>query len=133
MPNWVYNTLRVKGTKKRLTQFAWAIGSPSAAIDWTKLATVVPMTWDARDERRTGELEVDGHDMAQLCDALDTAENTKGKPTVLIADTVKGKGVSFIEGEQVALTRGLKSGERVVTEGALYLQDGERIRIVTER
>lgn len=41
--------------------------------------------------------------------------------------------VSFIEGEQVALTRGLKSGERVVTEGALYLQDGERIRIVTER
>ena len=41
--------------------------------------------------------------------------------------------VSFIEGEQVALTRGLKPGERVVTEGALYLQDGERIRIVTER
>ncbi len=53
MPNWIYNTLRVKGTKKRLTLLAWAIGSPSAAIDWTQLATVVPMTWDARDERRT--------------------------------------------------------------------------------
>jgi hypothetical protein len=63
MPNWVYNTLRVKGTKKLLTKFAWAIGSPSAAIDWTQLATVVPMTWDARDERRTGELAVEGRDL----------------------------------------------------------------------
>ena len=63
MPNWVYNTLRVKGTKKRLTQFAWSIGSPSAPVDWTKLATVVPMTWDARDERSTGELEVDKRDL----------------------------------------------------------------------
>ena len=44
-------------------------------------------------------LEVDGHDLKQLCDALDTAEATKGKPTVIIADTVKGKGVSFIEGD----------------------------------
>jgi len=41
--------------------------------------------------------------------------------------------VAFIEGEQVALKQGLKPNERVVTEGALYLQDGERIRIVTER
>ena len=74
MPNWVYNTLRVKGTKKRLTQLAWAIGSPSAAIDWTKLATVVPMTWDARDERRTGELEVDGRDLVYR---FDTAWNPR--------------------------------------------------------
>ena len=44
-------------------------------------------------------LEVDGHDIKQLCDALDAAEATQGKPTVIIADTVKGKGVSFIEGD----------------------------------
>ena len=74
MPNWVYNTLRVKGTKKRLTHFARAIGSPSAAIDWTQLATVVPMTWDARDERRTGELEVDGRDLVYR---FDTAWNPR--------------------------------------------------------
>jgi multidrug efflux pump subunit AcrA (membrane-fusion protein) len=41
--------------------------------------------------------------------------------------------VAFIEGEQVALTRGLKPGELVVTEGALYLQNGDRIRIYSER
>jgi transketolase len=44
-------------------------------------------------------LEVDGHNIQQLCTALDAAEATKGKPTAIIADTVKGKGVSFIEGD----------------------------------
>jgi transketolase len=44
-------------------------------------------------------LEIDGHDVAQVCDALDTASNTRGKPTVIIANTIKGKGVSFIEGD----------------------------------
>ncbi len=74
MPNWVYNTLRVKGTKKRLTQFAWAIGSPEAAVDWNKLATVIPNTWDSRDERSTGELEVDGRDLVYR---FDTAWNPR--------------------------------------------------------
>lgn len=44
-------------------------------------------------------LDIDGHDIKQVCDALDTAEATKGQPTVILADTVKGKGVSFIEGD----------------------------------
>ena len=35
----------------------------------------------------------------QVCDALDEAETVKGKPTVIIADTVKGKGVPFMEGQ----------------------------------
>jgi len=38
--------------------------------------------------------------------------------------------VGFIRDEKVALAEGLKPGERVVTEGALYLVDGERIRVV---
>jgi transketolase len=42
-------------------------------------------------------LETDGHDVKKLMDAYDEAEKAKGKPTVIIADTVKGKGVSFIE------------------------------------
>jgi transketolase len=41
--------------------------------------------------------EVDGHDLKQLMDALDAAENVKGKPSVIIAHTIKGKGVSFVE------------------------------------
>ncbi|MFA6321263.1 MAG: transketolase [Candidatus Omnitrophota bacterium] len=42
-------------------------------------------------------IETDGHDIEQLMNALDKAEQTKGKPTVIIAHTVKGKGVSFVE------------------------------------
>lgn len=42
-------------------------------------------------------IEIDGHDMGQILDAFDEARRTKGKPSVIIADTVKGKGVSFME------------------------------------
>lgn len=41
--------------------------------------------------------EVDGHDHDALIDALGTAPWISGKPTMLIAHTVKGKGVSFME------------------------------------
>jgi len=42
-------------------------------------------------------LEVNGHDIAQVDKALDQAEATKGAPTFIVAHTVKGKGVSFME------------------------------------
>lgn len=44
-------------------------------------------------------LDVDGHDFEQLIKALDEAESVKGKPTFIIARTVKGRGVSFMEGQ----------------------------------
>ncbi len=44
-------------------------------------------------------LAVDGHDLRQVCDALDAAEQLKGRPTMIIAKTVKGKGVPFMEGQ----------------------------------
>lgn len=43
-------------------------------------------------------IEIDGHQTKQILDSLDEAEGIKGKPTVIIAKTFKGKGVSFIEG-----------------------------------
>ena len=42
-------------------------------------------------------MEIDGHDMAQVVEALETAKTIKGIPTVIIAQTVKGKGVSYME------------------------------------
>ena len=42
-------------------------------------------------------LEINGHDMAAVVDALEMTERAKGKPTVIVAHTVKGKGVSFFE------------------------------------
>ena len=48
--------------------------------------------------------EIDGHDFAQIGDAIEGAQATQGAPTVIICDTVKGKGVDFMEAEvQVAL------------------------------
>jgi transketolase len=42
-------------------------------------------------------IEVDGHDLTQLLNAFNQAKSVKGQPTVIIAHTVKGKGVSFME------------------------------------
>ena len=46
---------------------------------------------------RYATIEIDGHDFGQILDALKRARETKGKPTAIVADTVKGKGVSFME------------------------------------
>lgn len=43
---------------------------------------------------------VDGHDVEQLIDAFEQAKNVKGKPTVILAKTIKGKGVSFLEDKE---------------------------------
>jgi transketolase len=45
--------------------------------------------WDAR--------EIDGHDVGALAEAMQRVPNGSGKPVALIAHTVKGKGVSFME------------------------------------
>lgn len=44
-------------------------------------------------------LSIDGHDMKQIIDALNEAKATKGKPTMIVAETIKGKGVSFMENQ----------------------------------
>jgi transketolase len=43
--------------------------------------------------------EIDGHDMGQICDALDWANEPSEAPAFIAARTVKGKGVSFMEGQ----------------------------------
>jgi len=44
-------------------------------------------------------LEIDGHNMVEIVDALDKADTIKGKPTVILANTIKGKGISFAENQ----------------------------------
>ena len=83
------------------------LGSLVAVIDWNGLK--------AMDETSRGKLmesmadrwaafgwrvrEIDGHDMAQICDALDWGDGSQTVPSLIIAHTVKGKGISFIEGK----------------------------------
>ena len=44
-------------------------------------------------------ISIDGHDVNAVVDAYKEFKNNKGKPTVIIAKTIKGKGVSFMENE----------------------------------
>jgi transketolase len=42
-------------------------------------------------------IDIDGHDIDQILSACQAAQDTKGKPSVIVARTIKGKGVSFME------------------------------------
>ncbi len=44
-------------------------------------------------------IKIDGHDIEEIKKAFEVARNIKGKPTCIIAKTVKGKGVSFMENQ----------------------------------
>jgi transketolase len=56
---------------------------------------------------------VDGHDMAALLDAYAEARGTAGRPTMILARTVKGKGVSFVEGREGWHGRAFKKGDEL--------------------
>ena len=60
---------------------------------------VMPMG-DIREKFRSfgwGTLHIDGHDMVQILTAIENARSMAGKPVCIVADTVKGKGVSYME------------------------------------
>lgn len=52
-------------------------------------------------------IQIDGHDMDQILAALEEAKATKGQPSAIISNTVKGKGVSFMENDPQWHSKGL--------------------------
>jgi transketolase len=56
---------------------------------------------------------IDGHDLGQILDALADAKATKGRPTMILARTIKGKGVASVEGHQGWHGRAFKKGEEL--------------------
>ena len=72
-------------------------------------------------------MRIDGHDMSQVVDALEQAKNSKGKPVVILADTVKGKGVSFMEDQ--AGWHGKTPNAEELTKGLSELGLAERIPV----
>ena len=68
---------------------------------------------------------IDGHDMAAILDALDEARRTKGQPTMILARTIKGKGVSSVEGKNGWHGRAFKKGEEL--DSALTELEKQRV------
>jgi transketolase len=56
---------------------------------------------------------VDGHDVQAVLDALDQARATTGRPTMILARTVKGQGISFIAGKPGWHGKAIKKGEEL--------------------
>src|SRR4249919_1411787 len=56
---------------------------------------------------------IDGHDMEAILNALAEARATTGKPTMIVARTIKGKGVSFVEGKDGWHGKAFKKGEEL--------------------
>ena len=74
-------------------------------IDWNGLQIDGPVTEVMNPTPHDKKLEafgfhvisIDGHDFEQIEAAFNEAKAVKGKPTAIVAKTVKGKGVSFME------------------------------------
>ena len=63
--------------------------------------------------------EIDGHDVAQIGKALDQAEATRGTPALIVAHTVKGKGVSFMENNPEWHGKSPKPAEAIAAIGEI--------------
>ncbi len=78
-----------------------------AILDYNKVQENAPVAQIKNEEPLADKwrsfgwhvIEVDGHDFKRLISALDEFDSVKDKPTFIIAHTIKGKGVSFMEGQ----------------------------------
>src|SRR5688572_18168446 len=97
----------------------YALDNLCAIVDVNRLGqsdpTMLQHDMDAYRSRWAGfgwhAIVVDGHDFTAILKAFDEAARTKGQPTVLLARTYKGKGISFIENKADWHGKPLKKGE----------------------
>src|SRR5689334_22544985 len=106
-----------------------------AITDVNRLGQSRPTMWQhdmeqfARRWRAFGwhAIVIDGHDMNAILEAFDEARRTKGMPTMIVARTIKGKGVSFVEDKEGWHGKAFKKGEemdRAVAELEKQFVDG---------
>jgi transketolase len=97
------------------------VDSLCAIIDVNALGQAGPTQWQHDMEAYAVKwrafdwhtIVVDGHDVPALLNAFDEARRTKGRPTMILAKTLKGKGISFIEGKNGWHGKTLKKGEEM--------------------
>jgi transketolase len=90
-----------------LQQYGWPGEGPDGRIP-PQVPGELAAKWAAFGWR---VLELDGHDMTAIVRVLREAEQGDGRPTAIIAHTVKGKGVSYMEGRYFWHTRMIKPEE----------------------
>jgi transketolase len=66
-------------------------------------------------------IEIDGHSIEEIIAAFDEAEQVKGKPTMIVAHTVKSKGVPFAE-DKAQFHHGIMTKEQYETARALFVE-----------
>ena len=91
----------------RLQQYGWPGDGPDGRMP-PQVPGELVAKWSAFGWR---VLEVDGHVMEAILAVLEEAAHGDGRPTVVIAHTIKGKGVSFMEGHYFWHTRTIKPDE----------------------
>jgi transketolase len=99
----------------------YAVDNLCAIIDVNALGQAGPTQWQHDMDAYAVKwrsfdwhtIVVDGHDVTAILNALDEARRTKGRPTMILAKTIKGKGISFIEGKNGWHGKPLKKGEEM--------------------
>jgi transketolase len=99
----------------RLQQFGWHGEGPDGRLP-PQVPGELAGKWAAFGWR---VLEVDGHDIAAILDVLGEAARGDGRPVVVIAHTIKGKGVSYMEGHYYWHTRAIKPEELAIAMAEL--------------
>ena len=106
-PRYALDNLIVIVDHNRLQQYGWPGDGPDGRIP-PQVPGELVAKWTAFGWR---VLEVNGHDMADILRVLEEAARGDGRPTAVIAHTIKGKGVSFMEGHYFWHTRTIKPEE----------------------
>jgi transketolase len=106
-PRYGLDNLIVIVDHNRLQQYGWPGDGPDGRIP-PQVPGELVAKWRAFGWR---VLEMDGHDMADILRVLDLAAHGDGRPVAVIAHTIKGKGVSFMEGHYFWHTRPIKPDE----------------------
>lgn len=74
-------------------------------------------------------INIDGHDIEEIIKAFEVAKNVKGKPTCIIAKTIKGKGVTFMENQ--AGWHGKAPNEEQYNQAMEEMRQGGQVSIVS--
>ena len=66
-------------------------------IECRRWPSTVDFLYDRKEQYTFQVININGHDIEEIIKAFEVARNVKNKPTCIIAKTIKGKGVSFME------------------------------------